>query len=105
MRSLNSKARATVSSSSKQVFTGISYFKGIRLSQLTPADLGIKGFIVAKGTRHSVQEPLEQEVQKPDQSVQPEGPQAFSCDRPDFFVSHSWHDDPDDKWNALEDVA
>ena len=30
---------------------------------------------------------------------------SFPCARPDFFISHSWRDDPDDKYEALKLIA
>jgi len=30
---------------------------------------------------------------------------SFACLRPDFFISHSWRDDPDDKYRAVKLIA
>ena len=30
---------------------------------------------------------------------------TFACDAPDFFVSHSWRDDPEEKYRALQRVV
>jgi hypothetical protein len=83
------------STAGEVIARGLKSCKAIKLSQILLEDFS--------GQVHSVHS-----VRTNQAGADVENPslaESFSCDKPDFFVSHSMHDDATAKWEALTMIA
>ena len=73
----------------KMLSQGLHHCRGVRLSEI-----GVHAF-----------EPADVSAEFAGASETPTATRAFACEKPDYFVSHSWRDDPGEKYKALEHVS
>jgi hypothetical protein len=79
---------------------GLKLCRAVKVSQLS-ADCFRPGDVSDKAEGKSEFAGADAENQTKPQGL----PEAAPCSEPDFFVSHSWRDNPDAKWESLNAIA